>query len=63
MVPPSDAQALSAAIELLLDGSELRSAVTLAAREKIRLKYNLHDNVRRLAEVFTRRLQVELNQR
>lgn len=63
LVPPSDAFALSKAIERMLDNEDARNEMALAAREKIRTKYNLHDNVRRLAEVFSRRLNIELQPR
>jgi glycosyltransferase involved in cell wall biosynthesis len=56
LVPPSDVDAFTAAIERLMDDAELRQRLGTAARQQVVARYDLRDNTDRLREVFLRRL-------
>ncbi|HLH44201.1 MAG TPA: glycosyltransferase family 4 protein [Bryobacteraceae bacterium] len=56
LIPPSDAEALAAAICEFMDDSDLRRRLGKAARERVVEKFNLGRNVACLAEIFRRRL-------
>lgn len=58
LVPPSDAEALCAAIERLIDDGALRASIREAARARVMSHYELSTNVRRLSEIFRARLSV-----
>lgn len=56
LVPPSDAAALCAAIERLMDNPPLRRQMAKAGRSKVVSRYELKTNVRRLSSIFHTRL-------
>ncbi len=56
LIAPSDPEALTAALEELMDNPDLRSRLGKAGRRKIADKYNLTNNVERLVSIFQRRL-------
>ena len=56
LVVPSDEGELADAIERLIADPELRCSLACAGRKRVVERYNLSTNIRRLAEVFRRRL-------
>jgi glycosyltransferase involved in cell wall biosynthesis len=58
LVPPSDPERLAGALEELIENAELRLRLARAGRRKVMEQYNLSTNVRRLAEIFKRRLEI-----
>lgn len=56
LAPPSDAAALCAAIETLMDDAQLRRRLAAAGRRKVMADYDLRTNVRRLETIFRRRM-------
>jgi colanic acid/amylovoran biosynthesis glycosyltransferase len=50
LVPPSDAEALAEAIALLIDDPELRERLGRTGRQRVKERYHLATNIRRLAE-------------
>jgi glycosyltransferase involved in cell wall biosynthesis len=63
LVPASDAQALTAAMQTLLDDPALRLRIARAGRRKVIEKYNLGLNTARLASIWRSRLEAERNAR
>lgn len=57
LVPPSDEEALAAAIVRLMEDAALRRRLGCAGRERVRQNYDLARNTGRLADVFRRRLE------
>jgi glycosyltransferase involved in cell wall biosynthesis len=60
LVPPSDSEALAAAIARLMDDTSAREALGKAGRKRIEEAYDLNENANRLARIFRRRLYGEL---
>lgn len=58
LVTPSDTEDLAAAIAGLMDKPELRREMAGRCRDRIADKYDLGKNVRRLSDVFKRRLSL-----
>ena len=56
LVPPSDECALADAIKRLIDDPALRRRLGVAARRRVMQRYNLDQNITRLAEIFTDRI-------
>jgi colanic acid/amylovoran biosynthesis glycosyltransferase len=56
LVPPSDECALADAIKRLIDDPALRRRLGVAARRRVMQRYNLEQNITRLAEIFTDRI-------
>jgi glycosyltransferase involved in cell wall biosynthesis len=56
LVPPSDVDAFTAAIEHLMDDAALRQRLGTAARERVMSRYDLRVNTDHLREIFLRRL-------
>jgi glycosyltransferase involved in cell wall biosynthesis len=56
LVSPSHHEEMAAAIVRLMDDAELRRRLGEAGRRRVIEQYNLEPNIRRLAEVFDRRL-------
>lgn len=56
LVPPSDECALAEALKRLIDDPALRRRLGVAARRRIMQKYDLDQNIARLAEIFTDRI-------
>jgi colanic acid/amylovoran biosynthesis glycosyltransferase len=59
LVAPSDAEALAAAIARLMDDCELRARLGAAGRQRVIEKYNLSQNIVRLAQVFDSHLSLQ----
>ena len=56
LVPPSDLEALTAALARLMDDPALRRALALSARDRILSQYDLRANIQQLAQEFIRRI-------
>ena len=56
LIPPSDEQELALSIGRLIDDSNLRRRLGAAGRQRVIEKYDLDQNVARLAEIFTDRM-------
>jgi glycosyltransferase involved in cell wall biosynthesis len=56
LVPPSDAEALAAAVEKIMGDSALRARLASAGREAVVARYDLSRNTARLRDIFARRL-------
>ena len=56
LVAPSDAEGLASALERLMDDAALRQRLGESARKRVEERYNLRNNVERLAAIFERRL-------
>jgi glycosyltransferase involved in cell wall biosynthesis len=55
LVPPADAAAIARAVETLMDDPERARRLGIAARRKVRARYDLQQNVERLAAEFRSR--------
>ena len=56
LVPPGDAEPVAGALAYLIDQPALRQSMGRSGRARVIEKYNLDQNVARLAEIFRRRL-------
>jgi glycosyltransferase involved in cell wall biosynthesis len=57
LVPPADEEQFADAIAQLMDDPELRRALGRSARERVKEKYELKQNVAHLAAIYERRLR------
>jgi glycosyltransferase involved in cell wall biosynthesis len=57
LVPASDLDALTSALRRLMDDDKLRLKLGRNGRKRVVEHYNLHKNVKRLAAIFSERVQ------
>jgi colanic acid/amylovoran biosynthesis glycosyltransferase len=57
LAPPSDDEAIAGCIARLMDDPDLRQRIGKAGRAKVVQKYDLRQNVERLARIFRERMQ------